>query len=269
MKHRGLFRNPNDRSMAASPDRRLGPPTTRRSASRFCAPSLADSPTRRILLVSDNAQLRLLLSQLLVAHRYDAVAVDSSAASPSCADLDAAIIDFAAARGAARWLRTLDRMAPLPVLAIAADPEAVDEALWKRAEAVLHEPVDARQLLLVMRGLFAKQRQTARIDEVITAGPLTLHSLLNTVSIETRSVALTDAEKSVLRELMLAAGTTVSRERLTRSSLVREWSPGDRCLDTHIKRLRRKIGNDRHGRTPIRTVRGLGYRLVAEWQPAR
>ncbi len=256
--------------MAASPDRGFGSRAAR-GAPRSRAPSVAGDSTRRILLVSDDAQLRMLLVQLLTTHCYDAVAVDSTAAFAlgRAGDFDAAIIEIAAARGEARWLRALDRMAPLPVLAIAADPETVGEALWKRVEAVLHEPVDARQLLLVMRGLFAERRHAAPIAEVLTTGPLTLQPLLNTVSVETRTVSLTDVETSVLRELMVAAGTTVSRERLTRASLGREWSPGDRCLDTHIKRLRRKIGNDRDGRTPIRTVRGVGYRLVAEWQPAR
>jgi DNA-binding response OmpR family regulator len=34
-----------------------------------------------------------------------------------------------------------------------------------------------------------------------------------------------------------------------------------------MNRLRCKLGCDRRGRTPIRTVRGAGYRLVAEWEP--
>ena len=211
----------------------------------------------------------MLLGQLLATHSYDVLAVDSTTAFTlgRAADFDAAIIDVAADRGAARWRSTLERLAPLPVLAIAADPETVCGALWKRVDAVLHEPGDARQLLLVMRGLFAARRQALNVDQALRAGPLTLQPLLNTVSVGARAVSLTDVETNVLRELMLAAGTTVSRELLTRTSLGREWSPGDRCLDTHIKRLRRKIGNDRHGRTPIRTVRGVGYRLVADWHP--
>jgi DNA-binding response OmpR family regulator len=39
-------------------------------------------------------------------------------------------------------------------------------------------------------------------------------------------------------------------------------------LDAHINRLRRKLGNDRRGRTPIRTVRSVGCLLLAAWEPA-
>jgi two-component system OmpR family response regulator len=229
--------------------------------------------SRRILLVSDNAQLRALLSRLLAAHRYDVAAVEGCAPPTleAGADWDAAIIDAAATHGATRWLRNLDRTAHVPTLAIAAAKNgAAAQALWSRVDAVLHEPFDARKLLLVIRGLLADRRETGgRTEQALTMGPVTLHSLLNTATVEAREVALTGAETRVLRELMLAASTPVSRGKLTRCGLGRGSSPDDRCLDTHIKRLRRKIGTDRHGRTPIRTVRSIGYLLLEQWQPQR
>jgi two-component system OmpR family response regulator len=229
------------------------------------------SPSNRILLVSDNAQLRALLSRLLAAHRYDGVAVEGCAPLEAGGDWDAAIVDAAAAHGAARWLRTLDRTGHVPTLAIAAAKNgAAADTLWSRVDAVLHEPFDARKLLLVMRGLFADRRETAgRAGQAaLTTGPVTLHSLLNTATVEAREVSLTGAEARVLRELMLAPSTPVTRDKLTRCGLGRGSSPDDRCLDTHIKRLRRKLGTDRHGRTPIRTVRSIGYLLLEQWQPA-
>jgi DNA-binding response OmpR family regulator len=224
--------------------------------------------SNRILLVSDNVQLRTLLSQLLTAHRYDVVAVEGCAplTVEAVANCDAAIIDAAAAHG--RWLRNLDRT--VPTLAIAAARNGAGaESLWTRVDAVLHEPFDARKLLLVIRGLFADRREAAgRAEQALTTGPVTLDSLLNTATVEAREVALTGAETRVLRELMLAPSTPVSRDKLTRCGLGRGSSPDDRCLDTHIKRLRRKLGTDRHGRTPIRTVRSIGYLLLEQWQPA-
>ena len=226
----------------------------------------------RILLVSDNVQLRTLLSQLLAAHRYEVVAVESCAplTLEAGADWDAAIIDTAATQGAARWLRNIDRTGRVPTLAIAAGKNgAAAESLWRRVDAVLHEPFDARKLLLVIRGLFADRREAVgRAEQALTTGPVTLDSLLNTATVEAREVSLTGAETRLLRELMLAASTAVSRDKLTRCGLGRGSSPDDRCLDTHIKRLRRKLGTDRHGRTPIRTVRSIGYLLLEQWRPA-
>ena len=223
--------------------------------------------------MSDNVQLRTLLSQLLAAHRYDVVAVEGCAPLrlEAGAGWDAAIIDAAAPHGTARWLRNPRRTGHVPTLAIATGKNAAAaESLWSRVDAVLHEPFDARKLLLVMRGLLADRRETAGRAEqaALTTGPVTLHSLLNTATVEAREVPLTGAETRVLRELMLAPSTPVSRDKLTRCGLGRGSSPDDRCLDTHIKRLRRKLGTDCHGRTPIRTVRNIGYLLLEQWQPA-
>src|SRR5262245_29742095 len=177
--------------------------------------------SNRILLVSDNVQLRTLLSQLLAAHRYDVVAVEGCAplTVEAVANCDAAIIDAAAAHG--RWLRILNRT--VPTLAIAATRSGAGaESLWTRVDAVLHEPFDARKLLLVIRGLFADRREAAgRAEQALTTGPVTLDSLLNTATVEAREVALTGAETRVLRELMLAPSTPVSRDKLTRCGLGR------------------------------------------------
>lgn len=227
---------------------------------------------QRILLVSDNPQLRALLCEILAAHRFDVIAVNGGAAAPvrRFADWDAAIIDAAAAHGAARWARWLADAAQVPTLAIAAAKTVTAaELLWHRVDAVLHEPFDARKLLLVIRGLFASRRaKLEHAAQALTAGPVTLHALLNTATVATREIALTGVETRILRELMRSASAPVPRERLCVSALGRDWAPDDRCLDSHIKRLRRKIGNDLHGRTPIRTVRSIGYLLLERWQPS-
>jgi DNA-binding response OmpR family regulator len=224
----------------------------------------------RILLVSDDPQLRALLCELLAAHRYDVVAVNVGAAASlrRSTDWDAAIIDAAAAHGAARWAHRLG--AEVPTLALAATKTVTTtESLWHRVDAVLHEPFEARKLLLIMRGLFASRRAKLEHEaQVLRTGPLTLHALLNTARVDTRDIALTGVETRILRELMLTASTPVPRERLSSSGLGRASTPADRCLDSHIKRLRRKLGNDLHGRTPIRTVRSVGYLLLERWQPA-
>ena len=110
-------------------------------------------------------------------------------------------------------------------------------------------------------------RGAARGRSSLSAGPVTLHALLNTATVAAREVNLTGAETRVLEELMTNAGNPVTRDQLTRRALGRAWSPFDRCLDTHINRLRRKIGEDQSGRTPIRTIRSVGYLMLADWDP--
>jgi DNA-binding response OmpR family regulator len=224
---------------------------------------------RRILLVSENAQLRLLLRELLGTHGYHVVSSNGAVRERrSAVDWDAVIVDATASCRAVPWLRALETAAGVPTIAVTTATNAVASPLWDRVDAVVREPLDAHKLALIMRGLLAvRHRDTAGADCPLTKGPLTLHPLLNEATVAARQALLTDVETRVLRELMLAENAPVSRERLTRCALGRGWSPDDRSLDSHIKRLRRKLGLDRDGRTPIRTVRGVGYLLLEQWQP--
>jgi DNA-binding response OmpR family regulator len=225
----------------------------------------------QLLLISDDTQLRALLSHFLAAHHYSVTAVVSaSTRAQSIAGWDAAIVDAGNTQlEALRSLRGLDRKEGVPTVAIAMTRIASDtDTLRQRVDVVLDKPLDPRKLLLVLRGLFVGRSKPApRDQEALTAGPFTLQCLLNTLTVETREITLTGFETRILRELMLAASTPVARNRLALCASARARSRDDRSLDTHVKRLRRKIGADRHGRTPIRTVRGIGYLLLTDWQP--
>ena len=70
---------------------------------------------------------------------------------------------------------------------------------------------------------------------------------------------LTTVEFDLLLALMRDAGSTISRERLCREVLGREFSPFDRSIDTHVYNLRKKIGSGR-----IKGVRGAGYLYTGE-----
>lgn len=137
-----------------------------------------------------------------------------------------------------------------------------------RSDVLLGTPFDARALLSLIRGMLdADADSVPLLDSTVPAGPTVLSPLLNCASVASRRIELTDVEKRILYELVTAT-RRVTRERLTRRALLRAWFPEDRSLDAHINPLRRKVGRDAHGRTPIRTVTGVGYLLLADWDPA-
>jgi DNA-binding response OmpR family regulator len=71
-------------------------------------------------------------------------------------------------------------------------------------------------------------------------------------------VALSRREFLLLRELVLNAGTAVSKERLLSSVWGFSHDPGSNVVDVYVRRLRAKLGDD-----VITTVRGEGYRIDA------
>lgn len=75
-------------------------------------------------------------------------------------------------------------------------------------------------------------------------------------------IDLSPREFELLLALALARGRVLSRKELLREVWRLEFEPGTNVLDVHMTRLRKKLG--RRGGAPIETVRGQGYRLVAE-----
>lgn len=237
-------------------------------------PSAASAaPRSRIVLVSDDAQLRSLLCGLLVAHGLVGVAssdLRSALASKRLlAESDVAIVDTSVYYAdAIRVLRRLKRTSAAIVAILAKENGAAQHELRAGGDVLLGKPFDPRELLLIVRGILDARTETSPQNRsAVAAGPISLSVLVNAAIVASREIGLTDVETRILHELLVNAGEPVTRERLTLRGLLRDWSPDDRCLDTHINRLRRKLGTDRRGRTPIRTVRGVGYRLLPEWQP--
>ena len=227
----------------------------------------------RILFISDDEQFRAPLCELLALHGYpDVLGMNSLTAlgsSEALANADIAIVDTSVSHAqAVRALRKLKGSSDTSIVVVVANNYTFAGDLASNGDVLLAKPFDPRELVFVVRGmLHSRAHGTARGRESLSAGPVTLHTLLNTATVAAREVGLTGAETRVLEELMTNAGTPVTRDRLTRRALGRAWSPFDRCLDTHINRLRRKLGKDLVGRTPIRTIRGIGYLMLSDWEP--
>ena len=67
-----------------------------------------------------------------------------------------------------------------------------------------------------------------------------------------------------LEQLLRQVGTVVSKDDLSQRALGRKLTRYDRSIDVHMSHLRGKLGPLDDGRSPIQTIRGLGYQLVAE-----
>ncbi|RMI41404.1 DNA-binding response regulator [Actinomadura harenae] len=99
----------------------------------------------------------------------------------------------------------------------------------------------------------------AEVTRELRAAGLTLDTAARTCDADGADVTLTATEFDLLRYLARNPGRVFTREQLLESV----WGPGagagSRTVDVHIAQLRAKLG----GASPIRTVRGVGYRLDA------
>jgi two-component system, OmpR family, response regulator RegX3 len=155
-------------------------------------------------------------------------------------------------------------LAPVPIIMVTARDSEVDIVLGLElgASDYVAKPFRLRELVARMRAVL--RRGTAapiHAEEVVQVGPVRLDPGRREVTVNTVPVELSRKEFDLLALLMAHTGQVVTREWC----IDRLWWDQDltdsRTLDTHMKRLRRKIEPDPAYPRHLVTVRGVGFRF--------
>jgi two-component system response regulator RegX3 len=155
-------------------------------------------------------------------------------------------------------------LAPIPIIMVTARDTEVDIVLGLElgASDYVAKPFRLRELVARMRAVL-RRGSSAPItrDDVVQSGPVRLDTGRREVTVSGRTVELSRKEFDLLALLMAHAGQVVTREWC----IDRLWWDQDladsRTLDTHIKRLRRKIEPEPAHPRHLITVRGVGFRF--------
>lgn len=148
----------------------------------------------------------------------------------------------------------------IPVLMLTAKGEEIDRILGLElgADDYIVKPFSPRELVLRVKAVL---RKGAASDEarLVKAGPIVIDTEKFTVSIDGRNVDFTASEFKLLFTLIKSKGRPLSREALLAKMGQTETPSGSRTIDTHIRRVRMKLGE--YGDC-IKTARGQGYRFA-------
>jgi two-component system phosphate regulon response regulator PhoB len=224
----------------------------------------------RILVVEDEADLAELVSFNLeqagfeVRTAGDGRTALSMIASdvPDLVVLDIMLPDLSGIE-VCRRIRQQAATAKLPVVMLTARGEEVDRVIGFEvgADDYVVKPFSPRELVLRVSAILRRTSASAEgdgTDEIISCGNLSIDVGAHRVDVEGEPADLTALEFRLLLDLARRRGRVQSRDAL----LERVWGyqPGveTRTVDTHIKRLREKLGA---GADQVETVRGVGYRL--------
>ncbi len=160
-----------------------------------------------------------------------------------------------------RQIRRDPGLADVPVLMLTARSEEVDRIVGFElgADDYVTKPFSPRELLLRVRAILRRRRGRVGADARLERGAIRLDPERHRCEVAGCPVALTPREFELLTALMERPGRVLSRARL----LEKVWGTGvrvtDRTVDTHVKRLREKLGPEG---ARIETVRGVGYRFA-------
>jgi len=160
-----------------------------------------------------------------------------------------------------RRVRSDPNLALLPVIVLTAKGEEVDRVVGFElgADDYVTKPFSPRELVLRARAVLRRRHEAASGAGVLERGPLRLDPERHRCSVEGREVALTAKEFQLLEALMRRPGRVMTRERLLDEVWGADIAVTARTIDTHLKRLREKIGA---AGDLIETVRGVGYRFA-------
>ena len=158
-------------------------------------------------------------------------------------------------------LRQLRRQGEsLPILILSARDGIDDrvEGLDLGADDYLLKPFEPSELEARIRALL--RRNQGETTSIVTIGTLTIDHARAMVRVADREVELRRREWSVLERLAARVGKVVTKDRLTSEVFGYDEPVGPNAVEVYVARLRKKLEPDG---PEIRTVRGLGYMLVA------
>jgi two-component system response regulator ChvI len=185
---------------------------------------------------------------------------------------DLAILDIIMPRldGLELCRRLRARSEHLPILILSSKDEELDRVLGLElgADDYLCKPFALRELLARVKALLrrARLRQEPEGDaeeQIVEAGELRLDLRRFEARWHGAAVSLTLTEFSLLEALARRPGIVKSRTQLLRDAYPHDVHVAERTIDTHIKRLRKKLSDAASGSDPVDTVHGLGYRFKA------
>jgi two-component system response regulator ChvI len=159
----------------------------------------------------------------------------------------------------------------IPVIMLSAVRDEIDEIMGLRfgADDYIHLPVSSRLLAerikaLLRRhaALLAQARTPVAAEKALVCGDLMMDPSRHSVCWKNSEVSLTATEFHMLRALVRRPGIVKTRDQLITASYPDEGFVEDRTIDSHIKRIRKKLKGIDPDFSCIQTLYGVGYRFT-------
>ena len=226
-----------------------------------------------ILIIDDDRRSRDELAATLSVEGFDVVTAAGgdegialiAAARPSLVLLDMQLPDSQALS----VFRHISAVSPVPVIMVTARHDELDAVLALEAGAADHitKPPRPRELTARIRAVLRRvghQAPPVVVPELPSSymlGPVSIDLALRVTVVRGESIELSRKEFDLLALLVSESGRVVTRTQCM-DKIWRDRTKGDsRTLDTHVKRLRKKIELNPAEPVHLITVRGVGYRF--------
>jgi len=232
---------------------------------------MAETKPKKILVVDDEPDVTDLLAYTLKSKGLQVETVNDPHASiglarsfvPDLVILDVMMPELNGIQ-ICRMLRADPKLKRVPVIFLTAKAEENDriQGLESGADDYICKPFSTKELVLRVQSILrrAGEGEPAPVKQ-LQVGEIVLDTERHTVSVSGQPVDLTATEFKLLHLLMERRGRVQTREHLLINVWNYETEIETRTVDTHVRRLREKLGGEANW---IETIRGVGYRMAEQ-----
>ncbi len=221
-----------------------------------------------VLLIEDDVDLRRLVANALSkeGHHVESAATALAALeSVPGGDFDVIILDLGLPdMDGSDLLKMIRAVTEVPVIAATARgaDDVVVATLDAGADDYLVKPFTVAQLLARIRAVLRRSVSSAPEDELVV-GHLIIRPAAREAQLDGAELDLSPKEFDLLLLLAERKGAVVSKREMLAEVWRQPYGGGDRTVDVHLSWLRKKLGESASDPRYLRTVHGVGVKLVA------
>ena len=225
--------------------------------------------SQKILIIEDEPDIRKTLEYNISREGYDVISASSlsegreklESASFSLLLLDLMLPD-GSGLDLCRELKQDKSLSSMPVIILTAKDDEVDKVVGFElgADDYVTKPFSVRELILRVKAVLKRgERKSDNMEVQRQFGELKIDVDSHEVFVNDEQISLTALEFKLLRQLVDRRGRVQSRDQLLSDVWGYSSDVTTRTVDTHIKRLREKLGD--MGKY-VQTIRGVGYKFT-------
>lgn len=159
-----------------------------------------------------------------------------------------------------RYIKQDKKLSGVPIIMLTAKGEEVDKVVGFEigVDDYVVKPFSPRELILRVKAILKRGKPQEAEKDILSVDKITIDIPRHKVTVDKKEIKLTQLEFKLLVTLIRRRGRVQSRDSLLEDVWDIASDVTTRTIDTHIKRLREKLG--KAGKL-IETVRGIGYRF--------
>ena len=220
---------------------------------------------RKVLVVDDEARMRKLVKDFLQKENYEVMeAADGSEALDlffAQDDIDLVILDVMMPKmDGWQVCREIRSYSKVPIIMLTARSDERDElqGFDLGVDEYITKPFSPRILVARVEAILRRVGQAAESGGVLEAGGIRMDKAAHQVEIDGNLIELSFKEFELLAYFLENRGIALSREKILNSVWNYDYFGDARTIDTHVKKLRSKLGEKGE---LIKTIWGMGYKL--------